>query len=127
MKNKYKDLIKAVLFPFVINLLIMAVLLLDANNTISELVIFLFAILIHVVSGSLFSVIKGDVVKPLQYNIVSMVAHTVFTVVIHVILDSIYKGFVLLTFLFVEKISLFSYLILIIADSIVCLIRKKKH
>jgi len=125
MNNKYRDIIKAVLFTFILNLLLVIVMLLYANNDISDVLSLVLTLGVLVVFGSLFSVIKGKMVRYLQYNIVSIVSHIVFIILTLLIMGCIYKGWETAMFLWMEKFSLISYLIFIVIDSIACFVNNK--
>ncbi len=126
MKTNCKNILKAVLFSFVVNLLLAAVVISDARRMFLSGLTPLFLMLgILIVYCTLFSVIKGDTVNFWLYNIVSVLSHIVFTVLTFLIVDYFYIGQDTFLFYMTEILSLFACFASVIIDSIVCLVNKK--
>ncbi len=118
MKTNCKNILKAVLFSFVVNLLLVIVMLFYTHNIVSDIKSLVLTFGILTVSCILYSGIKGDTVNSLLYNIVSILSHMVFIALTLLILSYFYKGWETAMFLWIEMFSLFAYSVAVIIDSI---------
>lgn len=125
MNNKWKYIAKAVSIPLAVNFSMAMIMLLYANNIVSDVVSLLLTLGILITSCGLFSVIKGKRENYLIYNIVSLLSHLVFILVTLLILGFIYDGWETAMFFWTEILSLFAYFVSVLLDSIVCFVNTK--
>ena len=118
--------IKAVAHSAFFATLLGAVMLLYANNWISDKVSFFMIVFILILSASVYSIVKGNVPKSLLYNFIAAISFVIINLSVIVVLGAIYVGWETLMFYWTGIFSACAYLFSIIIDSVVCLVKRKK-
>lgn len=118
---------KAVLYSFFFNVAIGAVMFSYASFKIDEMDSYLLHLLILVVFSALYSNIKGSTSRPLLYNIVSLVAFLAFNIILALLIGSFSYGWVLLLIEWMESVTVGVYLLVVLIDSLSCLVKMKKR
>jgi hypothetical protein len=118
---------KAVLYSFFFNVAIGAVMFSYASFKIDDMDSYLLLLLICVVFSALYSNVKGNTSKPLLYNVVSLAAFLVFNIILALLIGSFNYGWVLLLVEWMENIAVGVYLLVVLIDSLTCLVKMKRR
>lgn len=121
------SLIKAVLYSFMLNVAMGAVMFLYASFKIDDMKAYLSTLIILVFFSALYSYIKVNISRPLLYNVASVIGFAFFNIILALLIGSFNYGWELIMVEWLNNIAIGAYLIIVLIDTLTCCIVKARE